>query len=116
MIRVAAVVLIISCTAPPADPAKPLDTIERHDVDALGPELAGRRVQVRGEVRSSSAERLPGGDLRWRFELGRSRLVVEYEGVVPDQFRESVIVVTTGVLSEDGKRFVAEELRVEPML
>lgn len=73
---------------------------------------AGTRHVVRlgGMVEPGSVRREPQG-LKVRFVVadGQARIPVEYEGLLPDLFRESQGVVTSGRLAAHGV-FVAHEV------
>jgi cytochrome c-type biogenesis protein CcmE len=85
--------------------------LEMIELDAIGPAHHGRRVKVHGYVLRDTIERRPGTDA-WRFGMARrgARLVVEYEGVLPQDFAEQREVIATGVLGEDGTHMVAAEV------
>ena len=68
---------------------------------------AGTRIRIGGLVKPGSIER--GDNLRIRFEVtdGKSDIPVQYQGIVPDLFREGQGVVAEGNL-EPGGTFVAD--------
>ena len=67
-------------------------------------------VRLGGMVEPGSVQREPQG-LKVRFVVadGQARIPVEYEGLLPDLFRESRGVVTSGRLGAQGV-FVAHEV------
>jgi cytochrome c-type biogenesis protein CcmE len=67
-------------------------------------------VRLGGMVEPGSVQRAPQG-LKVRFVVadGQARIPVEYEGLLPDLFRESRGVVTSGRLGAHGV-FVAHEV------
>ena len=73
----------------------PSDIAEKH----IGP---GTRIRLGGLVKDGSIVR--GNDLRVRFEVtdGKSELLVAYQGVLPDLFREGQGVVAEGTLDGGG--------------
>jgi cytochrome c-type biogenesis protein CcmE len=73
----------------------PSDVAERH----FGP---GTRIRLGGLVKDGSLSR--GKDLRVRFEVtdGNSEIQVNYQGVLPDLFREGQGVVAEGALDGSG--------------
>jgi len=73
----------------------PTDISEKHP----GPTT---RIRLGGLVKPGSIER--GADLRIRFDVtdGKSDIPVQYQGVVPDLFREGQGVVAEGTLGANG--------------
>jgi cytochrome c-type biogenesis protein CcmE len=73
----------------------PTDVVEHR----LAP---GTRIRIGGLVKAGSVER--GDNLRIRFEVtdGRHDIPVQYQGIVPDLFREGQGVVAEGKLEPDG--------------
>jgi cytochrome c-type biogenesis protein CcmE len=73
----------------------PTDIAEKH----IAP---GTRIRVGGLVKPGSVQR--GENLNIRFEVtdGKSDVVVRYQGIVPDLFREGQGVVTEGKLEAGG--------------
>jgi len=78
----------------------PTDVVEHR----LAP---GARIRIGGLVKPGSVAR--GDNLRIRFEVtdGKSDIPVQYQGIVPDLFREGQGVVAEGKL-EPGGTFVAD--------
>lgn len=78
----------------------PTDVAEKH----LSP---GTRIRVGGLVKPGSLQR--GDNLRIRFEVtdGKSDIAVNYQGIVPDLFREGQGVVAEGTI-EAGGTFAAD--------
>lgn len=70
----------------------------------------GERMRLGGLVEAGSVRR-DARSLKVRFVVadGRARIPVEYEGLLPDLFRESRGVVASGRLSPQGV-FVAHEV------
>jgi len=62
----------------------------------------GKRVRLGGLVKSGSIKR--GDDLRIEFAVtdGKSDVVVNYQGIVPDLFREGQGVVVEGLVQAGG--------------
>jgi cytochrome c-type biogenesis protein CcmE len=62
----------------------------------------GMRIRVGGLVKEGSVQR--GDSLAVRFDVtdGKSTVVVAYQGLLPDLFREGQGVVAEGVLEPDG--------------
>jgi len=73
----------------------PSDVAEKH----VGP---GTRIRLGGLVKSGSLVR--SDDLRVRFEVtdGNTEIPVNYQGVLPDLFREGQGVVAEGALDGGG--------------
>jgi cytochrome c-type biogenesis protein CcmE len=73
----------------------PSDVVEKHVA-------AGTRIRLGGLVKDGSVTR--GNDLKVHFEVtdGNRELPVNYEGVLPDLFREGQGVVAEGVLDGAG--------------
>jgi cytochrome c-type biogenesis protein CcmE len=73
----------------------PSDIAEKH----IGP---GTRIRLGGMVKSGSLVR--NADLRVNFEVtdGKSEIPVNYQGVLPDLFREGQGVVAEGELDRGG--------------
>ena len=69
----------------------PSDVLERH----ISP---GTRIRIGGLVKTGSVER--GDNLKIRFEVtdGKGEIPVQYQGIVPDLFREGQGVVAEGKL------------------
>ena len=67
----------------------------------------GTRVRIGGLVENGSVKR--SGDLRIRFKVtdGNHAVVVRYQGIVPDLFREGQGVVAEGKI-EPGNTLVAD--------
>jgi cytochrome c-type biogenesis protein CcmE len=78
----------------------PTDVVEHQ----LAP---GTRIRIGGLVKTGSIER--GDNLRIRFKVtdGKHDIPVQYQGIVPDLFREGQGVVAEGKL-EPGGTFAAE--------
>jgi cytochrome c-type biogenesis protein CcmE len=62
----------------------------------------GTRIRIGGLVKAGSVER--GDNLRVRFEVtdGKHDISVQYQGIVPDLFREGQGVVAEGKLEPGG--------------
>lgn len=77
---------------------------------ANGEAPANRAFNLGGMVEAGSMQRA-AGSLAVQFVLTdfRNRVTVEYEGVLPDLFREGQGVIATGRLADDG-RFQAERV------
>ena len=62
----------------------------------------GTRIRVGGLVKPGSVQR--GDNLNIRFEVtdGKSDVLVRYQGIVPDLFREGQGVITEGKLDAGG--------------
>ena len=76
--------------------------------DVVEHQLApGTRIRIGGLVKTGSVER--GDNLRIRFAVtdGKHDIPVQYQGIVPDLFREGQGVVAEGKL-EPGGVFVAD--------
>jgi cytochrome c-type biogenesis protein CcmE len=73
----------------------PSDVAERH----IGP---GTRIRLGGLVKDGSLVR--GSNLAVRFEVtdGKTEIPVDYQGVLPDLFREGQGVVAEGALNNAG--------------
>ena len=73
----------------------PSDVVEKHVP-------AGTRIRLGGLVKNSSVVR--GNDLSVRFEVtdGKNGITVNYQGVLPDLFREGQGVVAEGALDAGG--------------
>jgi cytochrome c-type biogenesis protein CcmE len=78
----------------------PTDVVEKHIA-------VGSRIRIGGLVKPGSLQR--GDNLRIRFDVtdGKSDVVVRYQGIVPDLFREGQGVVAEGKL-EPGGTLVAD--------
>jgi len=67
---------------------------------AIGPD---RRIRIGGLVEPQSLHRLPDGHgVSFRVTDGKTVLAVDYDGVLPDLFREGQGVVAEGRLRADG--------------
>lgn len=65
--------------------------------------LYGEKVRVNGQVLPGSVAREAAGrKLSFTVTEGNESLVVIYQGVVPDTFKEGVEVVVEGQLNSDG--------------
>ena len=71
----------------------------------------GRQVRLGGMVEQGSVERTSGGHAGARFKVtdGKSDVLVTYNGLLPDLFREGQGVVVLGVEKPDGV-FAASEV------
>lgn len=80
----------------------PTDVVEKH----VAP---GTRIRLGGLVKPGTVER--GAELAVRFQVtdGKSAIVVAYQGVLPDLFREGQGVVAEGTL-EPGGTFKADSV------
>jgi len=73
---------------------------------AIGPE---RRIRIGGLVENQSLVREQGRRIAFRVTDGKKDLRVEYDGMLPDLFREGQGVVAEGKLRADGV-FVASNV------
>jgi len=73
----------------------PSDVVEKHVA-------AGTRIRLRGLVKTGSLVR--GNNMSVRFEVtdGKNGIPVNYQGVLPDLFREGQGVVAEGALDPNG--------------
>ena len=73
----------------------PSDVVEKHVP-------AGTRIRLGGLVKNGSVVR--GGSMAVRFEVtdGKNGILVNYQGVLPDLFREGQGVVAEGALDPGG--------------
>ena len=63
----------------------------------------GTRIRAGGLVETGSLKRTPGSlALRFVVTDGESSVLVRYEGIVPDLFREGQGIVATGHIEPDG--------------
>ena len=74
----------------------PSDVVEKHVA-------AGTRIRLGGLVKTGSLVR--GNNMSVRFEVtdGKNGISVNYQGVLPDLFREGQGVVAEGVLAAPGQ-------------
>ena len=72
------------------------------DISAGAAELQGARIRLGGLVEEGSVERGNGTQIRFSVTDGAESVVVRYDGVLPDLFREGQGVVTEGVLMPGG--------------
>ena len=61
----------------------------------------GQRFNLGGLVEAGSVDKSVAGVLRFRVSDGQASIVVKYQGVIPDLFREGQGVVATGKLAGD---------------
>ena len=76
---------------------------------AAGEVPAGQNVRVGGLVVQGSVVRGTGLDVRFALSDGAEDIVVHYEGILPDLFREGQGIVARGRLIENGG-FAADEV------
>ena len=70
---------------------------------AADPSFRGAGVKVGARVVPGSIERVPGGrDYRFRVTDGASTFPVDFHGIAPDTFTDSVDVVVEGRMGQDG--------------
>jgi cytochrome c-type biogenesis protein CcmE len=69
----------------------------------------GVTFRIGGLVQKGSVKRGPGAEIHFLVTDGRSAVPVEYDGVLPDLFREGQGVVASGMLV-DGGMFSASEI------
>jgi cytochrome c-type biogenesis protein CcmE len=94
-----------------------------HPADAVlaqKSELAGKKIRMGGHVQKGSIFQKKG-TLNYQFEVrpvpgmlkhaefANSTIVVRYDGVVPDTFKDDAEVIVTGTLGSDGT-FQASDL------
>jgi cytochrome c-type biogenesis protein CcmE len=74
----------------------PTDVVEKHVA-------AGTRIRLGGLVETGSLQR--GDNLAVRFKVtdGKSAIAVNYQGILPDLFREGQGVVAEGTLDPGGE-------------
>jgi cytochrome c-type biogenesis protein CcmE len=71
----------------------------------------GTRIRAGGLVETGSLKRTPGSlALRFVVTDGESSVLVRYEGIVPDLFREGQGIVATGHVEPDGALHADEVL------
>jgi cytochrome c-type biogenesis protein CcmE len=73
----------------------PSDIVEKH----VGP---GTRIRVGGLVKDGSLVRSDNLSVRFEVTDGRTGILVSYQGVLPDLFREGQGVVAEGALDSGG--------------
>ena len=80
----------------------PSDVVEKHVA-------AGTRIRLGGLVKNGSVVR--GDNMSVRFEVtdGKNGIPVNYQGVLPDLFREGQGVVAEGALAPNGS-FIADSI------
>lgn len=81
------------------------------DQIAAGEAPVGQMIRAGGMVKEGSIERSKT-DLKVRFvisDMQESEVTIQYEGVLPDLFREGQGVIARGALDNDGI-FMAEEV------
>lgn len=81
------------------------------DQFAAGEAPVGQRIRAGGMVKIGSIERSKS-DLKVRFvisDMQEAEVTIQYEGVLPDLFREGQGVIALGELGSDGI-FMAEEV------
>ena len=81
------------------------------DQIAAGEAPIGKMIRAGGMVKDGSIQR-SSTDLKVRFvisDMQESEVTIQYEGVLPDLFREGQGVISRGVLGSDGV-FMAEEV------
>lgn len=89
----------------------PTQIIDGKGVEQVRPEV-GQRLRVGGLVVPGSVSRLDD-NLRVSFRLidnGPAEVTVEYEGILPDLFREGQGIVAQGVLVEPDRILASEVL------
>lgn len=89
----------------------PTEIVEGKGTEQVLPEV-GQRLRVGGLVVPGTVERL-GDSLHVSFRLidnGPAEVTVEYEGVLPDLFREGQGIVAQGVLVEPNRIIATEVL------
>ncbi|MCT8999659.1 cytochrome c maturation protein CcmE [Chelativorans intermedius] len=69
---------------------------------AAKPAAAGERIRLGGLVEQGSVVRGEGTRVRFAVTDHESSVMVVYDGILPDLFREEQGVVTEGVLGADG--------------
>ncbi|HEY1837956.1 MAG: cytochrome c maturation protein CcmE [Rhizomicrobium sp.] len=69
----------------------------------------GVAFRIGGLVKTHSVARGPGAEVRFAVTDGRATVPVEYDGVLPDLFREGQGVVALGALDGSGD-FVATQV------
>jgi cytochrome c-type biogenesis protein CcmE len=73
------------------------------------PVQQGERIRLGGLVAAGSIVRGQGTKVQFAVTDTTSTINVEYEGLLPDLFREEQGVITEGAFGEDGK-FVADSV------
>src|ERR1700758_3431126 len=73
----------------------PSDIVEKH----VGP---GTRIRLGGLVKDGSLVRSDNLSVRFEVTDGRTGILVSYQGVLPDLFREGQGVVAEGALDSGG--------------
>jgi len=73
--------------------------------------MPGQVFRLGGMVEKGSVVKEPDGrKVRFSVTDYKAVMMVEYEGILPDLFREGQGVVAQGQLAEDGKIFIAREV------
>ena len=71
---------------------------------------AGRQIRLGGLVANDSVTRAPDGlEVQFTVTDGLRDVIVQFDGILPDLFREGQGVIAIGALEENG-RFAADEV------
>lgn len=79
------------------------------DLIAKGGGVIGERARIGGLVKTGTVQTLDDGTLRFVVEDGEGEIQVEFDGFIPDLFKEGQGVVCNGVFT-DAYAFEADEL------
>ena len=87
----------------------PKDLITQTDFN----KVKNKKIRVGGLVKKGSVQKINALKIRFTIEDQKGKIVIEYQGLTPDLFREGQGIIAIGRFKNDKKIFFADRLLVK---